>query len=491
MNEDVIILGAGHSIMLGHLPQSVGLSRFSADCFKPRNQESINSFGLFGSDLNYHTYYPEVKPEEFKPKDEEFIEPVFRMLSEAIVSKGWYPVDFSKNGVLKESMNLLVGQTVNCDHSTDVGNAIGTVKEVYWQDSYTENGITIPAGINAVLKIDGKANPRIARGIMMDPPSIHSNSVTVRFLWEKSHPNMDDYEFYDKMGSYDKEGNLICKVATKILSYHETSLVSHGADPYAQKIGSNGKIINPVYANNQASFSDKSANGNGKLIYTFNDFKNIGNVEVIHNTMAFNNELINNGPGGQTKKQEENMNKELQEFIASLFGEGMLSLGEGKQQTQEEAISLIKGLVASNSSLTTEVTQLKADKTSLEGEVAKLKGEIESNKAMLEIGTKHLSDVREKVTADYKKLMGQENLDESMITLISNADLNTLTSLGKSYTTQLEQKFPLKCNHCGSNDVSRSSSNPGDPDKTEDTTSNASTEDIVNAIRNKKQYSKE
>lgn len=488
MNEDVIVLGAGHSIMLGHLPHSVGLSRFSTDCFKPRNQESINSFGLFGSDLNYHTYYPEVKPEEFKPSDEEFIEPVFRMLSEAIVSKGWYPVDFSKNGVLKESMNLLVGQTVNCDHSTDVGNAIGSVKEVYWQDSYTENGITIPAGINAVLKIDGKANPRIARGIMMDPPSIHSNSVTVRFLWEKSHPQMEDYDFYDKMGSYDKDGNLICKVATKILSYHETSLVSHGADPFAQKIGKDGKIINPIYANNQYnSFSDKSMGA--KALYTFNDFKNLGNAEVIHNTMAFNNELINNGPGDP--KQKNNMNKELQEFIASLFGTGMLSLGEGKQPTQDEAISLIKELVASKTSLTSEVEQLKKDKNTLEEEVNQLKGDIENNKPMVEIGTKHLSDVREKVTADYKKLIGEDNLDESMITLIANANLSTLTSLGKSYTTQLEQKFPLKCNKCGSLEVSRSSANPSKED--EDITENSevkSNEDLIRNLRQKKEYGK-
>lgn len=487
MNEDLIVLGAGHSIMLGHLPHSVGLSQFSADCFKPSTQESINSFGLFGGDLNYHTYYPEVKPEEFKPSDEEFIEPVFRMLSEVIVSKGWYPVDFSKNGVLKASMKLLVGQTVNCDHSTDVGNAIGSVKEVYWQDSYTENGITIPAGINAVLKIDGKANPRIARGIMMDPPSIHSNSVTVRFLWEKSHPQMDDNEFYDKMGSYDKDGNLICKVATKILSYHETSLVSHGADPFAQKINKDGKIINPTYANNQYnSFSDKTMGS--KALYTFNDFKNLGEAEVIHNTMVFNNELINNGPGDP--KPQKHMNQELQNFIASLFSTGMLSLGEGKQPTQDEAISLIKDLVASKTSLTSEVDQLKNDKTTLEEEVTKLKGEIEDNKPMVEIGTKHLSDVREKVTADYKKLIGEDNMDESMITLIANANLSTLTSLGKSYTTQLEQKFPLKCNKCGSLEVSRSSANPAQEEETTTENSEKSNADLIRGLRQKKEYGK-
>lgn len=487
-NEEVIILGSGHSIILGHLPSSVGLSKFSADCFKPKNKESIDSYGLFGSDINYHTYYPEVKPEEFNPKDSEFIEPVFRMLSSVIVSKGWCPVDFSKPGVLKESMNLLVGQTVNCDHSTDVGNAIGSIKEVYWQEEYTDNnGIVIPAGINAKLKIDGKANPRIARGIMMDPPSIHSNSVTVRFLWEKSHPEMEDEDFYYKCGTYDKEGKLICKVATKILSYHETSLVSHGADPFAQKIDENGRIVNPVYANQiyNQSFSDKTLESS-KVMYTFSDFKNLPKAEVIHNTMAFNNELVINLNHDKLCK---GMNEELLNFISSLFGEGMLTLSEGKEKTKDEVVSLIKDLVSSNSSLKEQNANLVKDKKDLETTIANLNADIDKNKSMVTIGTQHLSEVREKVISDYKKLMGQDNIDENMITLISSAELSVLSSLGKSYTTQLEQKFPLKCDECGSHKVSRASSSFNDNKDEEDEVSNSSpksTEEAMNILKNKK-----
>ena len=52
---------------------------------------------------------------------------------------------------------------------------------------------------------------------MMDPPAIHSNSVTVRFSWEKSHPELTDQQFYDKIGSYDKDGKLI-KRNVKVIS---------------------------------------------------------------------------------------------------------------------------------------------------------------------------------------------------------------------------------------------------------------------------------
>lgn len=451
--EDVITLGAGHSMIIGNLPDSIALNQFSDRCFEHKPVESYDSFGLFGS-TEYNTYYPDVDPKDFKPSDEDFVEPVFRMLSAGIVARNWLPTDFSKEGVLKNSMHLLLGQTVNCDHETNIANAIGSVKEVYWQDSYTitKNGkkITVPAGINAKLKIDGKANPRIARGIMMDPPSIHSNSVTVRFLWEKSHPEMEDRDFSDKMGQVDKNGKLICKVATKILGYYETSLVSHGADPFAQKINDKGNIINPEYAASQSqSYSDKT----DKPKYFFADYKNLSKLDILHNTMVFNNDMGNNEI---PKNTEKNMD-ELKQFITSLFGDGLLSLSEGKQATSEEVIACIKSLVSSKSNLESEVSSLKDSNSKLETEVSKLRDELEKNKPLVEIATNHLSDVRTQVTNDYRKLMDKD-VDESMITLIANADLGTLKSLGKSYTVQLENKFPMTCEECGSHKVSRASS---------------------------------
>ena len=41
---------------------------------------------------------------------------------------------------------------------------------------------------------------------------------------------------------------MIRKVVTEVVRYLETSLVSHGADSFAQKIGEDGKIINPEFA---------------------------------------------------------------------------------------------------------------------------------------------------------------------------------------------------------------------------------------------------
>jgi hypothetical protein len=227
-----MVVGQGHSILVGNLPEPVDAQEFNEKFYewhKP-TQESIQQLGLFGGNINYHTYYPELKEEDLKPKEEEFIEPVFRLLSATIVSKNWMPTDFGQGDVLKRSIKLMLGQTVNCDHETDIGNAIGAVSKVMWQEAYKDGNIYVPAGMNGVLKIDGKANPRIARGILMEPPSIHSNSVTVQFAWDKSHPEMDDNEFWDKIGTYDSKGNMVRRIVTNIVRYLETSLVSHGAD---------------------------------------------------------------------------------------------------------------------------------------------------------------------------------------------------------------------------------------------------------------------
>lgn len=138
---------------------------------------------------------------------------------------------------------MLLGQTVNCDHETNIGNAIGAVSQVMWQESYKDGHFTIPAGINGILKIDGKANPRIARGILMEPPSIHSNSVTVQFKWDKSHPGMEDGEFYQKLGTYDSKGEMVRRIVTEVVRYLETSLVSHGADSFAQRLVQMVKLL--------------------------------------------------------------------------------------------------------------------------------------------------------------------------------------------------------------------------------------------------------
>ena len=483
-----MIIGSGHTIMAGFLPKGVEPQTFSENFYKWNHvsQESVEKLGLFGSDIDYNTYYPGLTKEDLTPNSDEFIEPVFRLLSSTIVSKNWNPTDFGQPGVLKASMKLLLGQTVNCDHSTDIGNAIGSVSQVMWQEAYKDGNFVIPAGINGVLKIDGKANPRIARGILMDPPSIHSNSVTVQFKWEKSHPGMDDRDFWNKLGTYDEKGNMIRKVVTEVVRYLETSLVSHGADSFAQKIGEDGKIINPEFAKRTwTSFAEYQEDT--KKAYYFTDFK-----DDYKSFQESNDTPENNINPLNTNKKESTMT--LAEFLESLYGDNMLSLAEGQEKTAEVALQMVKDLVHGKNDLQAKVDNLTTEKNTLAEQVSNKEAEIANLTAMATVGKNHIASLRETTVANYKKLKG-DSADETIITMLNaeTTGLQTLISLNKDYQAQLEEKFPLTCSHCGSHDISRGSS-VQEPDKNDpDTTHNSevsSTNDVIEDLYNKKMYNK-
>lgn len=492
---DSMVIGQGHTIMAGYIPEAVGAQTFSENYYKWKNPtpDSIAQFGFWGGDIDYNTYYPNLDKSELTPKDEEFIEPMFRLLSETIVSKNWNPTDFSQNGVLKASMKMLLGQTVNCDHETNIGNAIGAVSQVMWQEAYKDGSFTIPGGINGILKIDGKANPRIARGILMEPPSIHSNSVTVQFKWDKSHPSMEDSEFYQKLGTYDSKGEMVRRIVTEVVRYMETSLVSHGADSFAQKIGSDGKIINPTFAKRTWSSYEEYRDDKSKQ-YFFTDYKSdFSSFQEKDDTQGSFND---NQEGDEKSKtnNKENMNKELQEFLESLFGKDMLTLGEGQEMSQEAAVSLIQNLVSSRNELQTSVDNLTTEKNSLTEQVTNLNAQVANLTEMATVGKNHIASLRENAVGTYKKLMG-ENADETIVTMLNaeTTGITTLISLTKDYQARLEEKFPLTCAKCGSKDVNRASSvsenDTHGKTGTEDTTQNqepSSTGSVLDSLYKKK-----
>lgn len=487
---DSMVIGQGHTIMAGYIPESVGAQTFSENYYKWKNPtpDTIAQFGFWGGDIDYNTYYPNLDKSELTPKDEEFIEPMFRLLSETIVSKNWNPTDFGQNGVLKASMKMLLGQTVNCDHETNIGNAIGAVSQVMWQESYKDGHFTIPAGINGILKIDGKANPRIARGILMEPPSIHSNSVTVQFKWDKSHPTMEDNEFYQKLGTYDSKGEMVRRMVTEVVRYMETSLVSHGADSFAQKIGSDGKIVNPTFARRTWSSYEEYRDDKSKQ-YFFTDYKSDLSSFQENDTR----DSFNDNDAKDNHSNENNMN-EFEKFLESLFGDNMLTLEEGKEMNQETVVACIQNLVSSRNTLQTSVDNLTSEKTSLTEQISNLNAEVANLKEMATVGKNHIASLRENAVETYKKLMG-ENADETIVTMLNaeTTGITTLVSLTKDYQARLEEKFPLTCSKCGSKDVNRASSVAENDTEgktgTEDTTQNqepSSTSSVLDGLYKKK-----
>lgn len=183
------------------------------------------------------------------PKAEDYITVDFRAISKTVVPGHW--IDWSKGNVLKQSVPKLLNQTVYPNHDFfDINNWLGAVSAVEW-DEKGEQAEGVP-GINATYKIDALMNPRVARGLLMKPPAIHSTSMTVLFKYEYSHPEIaaeNRWRFFELLGE-EVEGEIVRLVVTEILEYWEASLVFQGADRLAKKRKDDGE-----------DFADMSANG--------------------------------------------------------------------------------------------------------------------------------------------------------------------------------------------------------------------------------------
>lgn len=453
----IIRMSAAHSMIISHLPSKVGMEGLSEHLNSDNNQTDVEKFGLWDiASPNYNTFYPDATPEDFKPKDEEFIEPVFRLLSETIVMKG-YPIDFSTPGVLKKSKNMLLGQTINIDHEVAVGNAIGSVSKVTWQESYkTKSGIIVPAGINGVLKIDGKSNPRIARGIQMEPPSIHSNSVTVRFKWEPSHSYENKYEFWDNVGSYHKDGTLVRLKVVDIISYSETSLVSHGADPYAQKINDDNEINNPSYASKQYSFSKDSEKNTYKAFVDV-DFKT--SLTANHTTTP---------PKNNNNKKDNKGENDMEEFFEQIADKFSLTID--KESKPEDVLKLLGAkftdLETKFNTASTDLTKVTGEKNDLETKFNNLETEKEGLETKIE-SFKAIEDAQKAEALRLYKLTVDEGKepDASMVKLIEEADIDGSQAFITKFKGEVEAKFQPSCKKCGSTDVSMASAKDGEDDK--------------------------
>jgi hypothetical protein len=443
----IIVLNSSHSMFMGNKPILVENEIFSKvieNSFSSKKQIDIERFGLFETATpNYTTYYPDVTADDLNPKDEDFIYPIFRALSATIVWKGYKPIDFSKdNGaILKESMDLLLNQTINADHETALGNGMGVVKSVFWDNGYTIDGVKVPAGINAEFMIDGKSNPRIARGILSNPPIIHSNSVSVRFSWEPSHTNIEMQEFWNKIGTFDDKGNLYRLVVNKVLAYTETSLVSHGADPYAQ-IVKNGKINNAKYASTVYSFSTTDDKGKNIRATHSIDYKMDLTLSLCSDKVTIPNLLFNKN----TDIQE---NMKLLEILEEKFGLDKGKLNE--ENLSEQIDQFLQSKEDQITNLNNKVSEIGTEKENLTNQLNEVKPFKEKYELIL-------TSRRNEALRLYKLAKGEGNVDETITNLISKSDKEVVESLINDYKKEVNLKFPESCQDCGSTNLSRRSS---------------------------------
>lgn len=205
--------------------QPVSVGPLSEEVLKKLNaklaagQSSLSSEDLIDTGLTF---------DQINPVDSDFIYPSFRALSKTLIPD--YFLDFSQGDVVKDAVPMFAGQTVYSNHVYwRVENWLGAIGKAEWDETGEKVG-GVP-GVNVELKIDWKSNPKIARGLLMKPPAIHSVSATVLFDWDASHPALLEQGIFWRNLGQEVEGSIVRILVTKITSVYELSLVYQGANP--------------------------------------------------------------------------------------------------------------------------------------------------------------------------------------------------------------------------------------------------------------------
>ena len=308
------------------------------------------NLGWMGND---NKFFQNVSASDVIPKKEDFIEVPFRLISGTIVGGGsWKATDFSNLSILKGSMMKLEGKTVYKDHEQDTNNWIGLVSAVKWTDSFTNPGdnVVVPAGIDGMLMIDTKADPKTARGLLIG--SVYSNSVTVDFTYEMSHPFDNEWDFLNKVGQLGADGKMIRRIVTDINDYHETSLVWLGADPFAKAITTDGGLRNidtsNVFSYCKAKFKEDNVTLDAEGITE----EKIGNAKNFTINFGIDKNILPLAAPKQEKettvtKTSKSMKNFLMAFIAAFGPKLSLSfstIADGQELTAEQQTELTVAL---------------------------------------------------------------------------------------------------------------------------------------------------
>lgn len=482
---------------------SMGLDYAGISIGKPIIPDSTESFGIFGSSSDNNKFWGNtIKESDIIPNESDYIRQPFRLISATVVGAGsWKATDFSMAGVLKASVSKLDRKTVYKDHEQDSNNWSGHIENPVWQDAFVNgDGTPIPAGINGVVAIDYKVDPKLARGVASG--AIYSNSVTVDFGWEPSHEFSSIDEFEAHVGTLGSDGKMVRRVATNINDYYESSMVWLGADPFGKAIDAEGnfknvdkgrvvaysadnaeckkystaKTMTAMYGMDGKSFLSLSKNSNfvpnksdmNKFLVAFLAAftQQIGVSKVEELTDAHLDKI--GELSGLLKSPEDTAAIQLSAQAKPLIEKVRAGLGLAEGAALPDTFDNVS-FVASDKLAEYAVAEGKV--TSLSAEVATLTTKVGELQPLADKGIAYNNEQRKEAERLYKLSVPKE--DESMLTLIRTGDMAVVGSLLNSYTQHLgSDKFKGKCAKCGSEEFSfRSSHADGDDDTKEDTSS--------------------
>lgn len=324
---------------------------------------------------------PAQNRDDLIPQEGDYVRFRFRAISQRYLGESGYFLDFSRPGVLQNSIPLMlipsrggsrrVPLKFHRNHSRAVQDVIGWVDAAEWNEDPGE-GQSAP-GINIEVPIDLMLAPLEIRRLLSNPPLVDSVSISFYGNFEKSHRDMDDWKFIEMLGR-NVDGEIVRIIVTEITDYDHVGLVYEGADEEA--------------------------------------------------------DVLTSGRVGLQQSRGDEMELKLDAKTVSAL---CLALGVDGITNPQELVESVQALAEANAELLKENTTL----------------HVRANAYQTLLATKRDS---------LKSLIAKVDNSSAMLRIVDLADFETLLELETEYGAKLEDKFPMKCQHCGSASLERRSS---------------------------------
>lgn len=458
----------------------------------PKDEKTIKAmranFGWMGEDYRQTILNGDI--ENAIPKEEDFLPFWFRHISATTVGGGsWKATEFPEK-VLKAGMNLLAFKPSYVNHELETSNIIGGVGDVKWSGkTKLSDGTVVPPGIDAPIWIDGKLHPDICRKLAAFPvPHIQSVSVTVTYEWEPSHvfedsSGQEDIWLFENRIGQTVNGEMVRRIATKIIDFYETSLVWLGADPFAKILDADGKPMNiekSAIVGLTKEFNKDPLNqlykDTGRYFVNDSCFVNLNKldlqrhvIENIGKTENFSRTLPNSKKTSTNFKNDLEM--ELKEFIAQQLGckpdevtvDKLKEFSFVKSAEHTTLVDLQK-LVGSKSdfeTLKSEKDKAEADLVTANETIEGLKTEKTANEPLVTFATDHKTKLKDEAVRLYK-VANADKVEDSIVSMIGKAaddnDFKLLNGLIVQYGGKAFGEFEGECSECGCKEIKLRSS---------------------------------
>ncbi|WP_338813187.1 hypothetical protein V9L05_17820 [Bernardetia sp. Wsw4-3y2] len=399
----------------------------------------------------------------------------FRLLSaDSIIGAGGWNCSFFPKKVLQEAAQMWEGQVLRVDHSLSTKNIIGNIVEVWFDEGFIQDGVTIPAGVNGFFRVSREEFSKEVELLTSDPAGIRATSAGVQFEFKYSHEFDEEWESWYNIGNI-INGEFCHFIVTKITEVIEQSAVWDGADPCAVMLGMEGDDVVFKYLKenrilNEARMDELKTKTENKSQFK-TEFKKEypkGVAKLAKLTFGNPNKPLDDTFGEGLGKTFDDHEKELKNVIGKSKKEETKTEPQEEEKSDTSQEKFQEELKAKES----KILQLQISLEEEKNEVVKLTTQLEvankKLKASEEFATlsKSLLEKKRNYTKEVYAKQGKE-LSANIENIIMKADFDTLDDLittfgGKAMTIYGEPK----CSACGGKDFTIRNSQHSDlPDE--------------------------